>query len=641
MNTAVFHLKMVDFLDEMLRDTSDLSIYCFYSKQLENQFHLCLEFPSQTRYICAYPQTTTHFMSSLHELCPEERIHIGEKSLSFCNQFLDEMAKEAKNIVTNISDQHCLLADKTLPKHCARLIGQAMHQKKQKGKPADKKGSGGQGQGVQQLQTAMPGDESQRKSREEMTMMDKLYIALTELCYSINYYGEIVVWDHKFAPREYLTQHLENRFNKALVGMSMYNAERCEIAKPSEFLNSVKAYMSVFQSLENYVNIDVTRVFNNVLLQQTQPQDSYGEETVTALYTRWYLEVLLRRVSASQILFSPHLRSFVNNNNLPPGDQPLSFNAEEYTDFNELCSLAEVIGPFGIKFLSERLIWHVASQISELKKLVVQNKEVLRAMRSSYDKPDRMKELFKQLTVNDATRKNLDVVDNLLQRVTIIGEILSFKRLLLGAVRAVLEERIPFLLSSVEDFKKMFPEEHPEQLSAYELCSAAGFDCSVDASLVNAVRAQQQNENCSSEEDYHLCCLLIVFIAVSLPKLAKTDTSFFRASLGAHLNNSHCIARAVNTVAGALFTLHARGDTQDRMKEFLALASGSLLRLNSEPEKELIKSKESVYLLLDQIVDESPWLSVDLLESCFPYILLRSSYHFCYKQEEIQGIAVL
>lgn len=50
----------------------------------------------------------------------------------------------------------------------------------------------------------------------------------------------------------------------------MYNPETGEIAKPSELLASVKAYMSVLQSVENYVNIDITRVFNNVLLQQTQ-----------------------------------------------------------------------------------------------------------------------------------------------------------------------------------------------------------------------------------------------------------------------------------------------------------------------------------------------------------------------------------
>lgn len=35
-----------------------------------------------------------------------------------------------------------------------------------------------------------------------------------------------------------------------------------------------------------------------------------------------------------------------------------------------------------------------------------------------------------------------------------------------------------------------------------------------------------------SEEDYHVCCLLMVFIAISLPKLAKSDANFFKASIG-------------------------------------------------------------------------------------------------------------
>jgi hypothetical protein len=58
-------------------------------------------------------------------------------------------------------------------------------------------------------------------------------------------------------------------------------------------------------------------------------------------------------------------------------------------------------------------------------------------MRTSYDQPDKMRDLFRQLTVNDATRKTLDVVDNLLQRLTIIGEILSFKSELQTALNEV------------------------------------------------------------------------------------------------------------------------------------------------------------------------------------------------------------
>ena len=67
------------------------------------------------------------------------------------------------------------------------------------------------------------------------------------------------------------------------------------------------------------------------------------------------------------------------------------------------------------------------------------------------------------------------------------------------------------------------------------------------------------------------------------------------------------------------------------LKEFLALASSSLLRLAQETSKEEVKNRESVYILLDLIVNVSPFLSMDLLESCFPYTLLRNSYHNVHK----------
>lgn len=41
------------------------------------------------------------------------------------------------------------------------------------------------------------------------------------------------------------------------------------------------------------VHIDITRVFNNALLQQTQQIDSHGEKTVAALYTQWFVTVVV------------------------------------------------------------------------------------------------------------------------------------------------------------------------------------------------------------------------------------------------------------------------------------------------------------------------------------------------------------
>uniref|UniRef100_A0A1Q3FXH3 Putative membrane-associated hematopoietic protein n=1 Tax=Culex tarsalis TaxID=7177 RepID=A0A1Q3FXH3_CULTA len=605
LDSMVFHTKMVDNLDEILVETSDLSIFCFYNKMFEDQFHMCLEFPAQNRYIIAFPLICSHFQNCTHEMCPEERHHIRERSLSVVNMFLDEMAKEAKNIITTICDEQCMMADALLPKHCAKILSAAASRKK---KDKNKK---------HMDDIKRPGDESFRKTREELTTMDKLHMALTELCFAINYCPTVNVWEYAFAPREYLCQHLETRFSRALVGMVMYNPDTMEIAKPSELLASVRAYMNVLQTVENYVHIDITRVFNNCLLQQTQAQDSHGEKTIAAHYNTWYSDVLLRKVSGGNIVFSLNQKAFVSIT----AEGCIPFNPEEFSDFNELRALAELIGPYGIKLLNESLMWHIANQVQELKRMVALNKEVLIILRSNFDKPEIMKEQFKRL----------QQVDNVLQRMTIIGVILSFRQLAQEALVDVLDQRIPFLLSSVKDFQEHVPGGDPLK-TVSEMASASGLKCKVDPALSNALKAQKPELD---EGEHLIVCLLMVFVAVSIPKLAKNETSFYRASLEAHTNNTHCMAVAINNIFGAMFTICGQSDIEDRMKEFLALASSSLLRLGQESDKEAIKNRESIYLLLDQIVQESPFLTMDLLESCFPYALIRNAYHAVYKHEQL------
>ncbi|KRX97194.1 Nck-associated protein 1 [Trichinella pseudospiralis] len=344
-----------------------------------------------------------------------QRIHIEEKGLSLCNLFLDEIAKETRNVVSTAYEQHRLLSEELLPKTCAKLIANAINKENRKKSgfmTLEKKGF----KRSLSPQHGYPGDESYRRSREDMTLIDKLHFALTELCFAIDYYPQIVVWEHTFAPREYLTQHIEARFNKTVVAMAMYDKDTQEIAKPSELLNSIRTYMDVLQTLENYVQIDV--VFGS---------------TITS----------------------------------------------------ELCALAEILGAYGMKFLSERLMWHVAGQISELKKLVLQNRESLRAMRTNFDRPDRMRELFRHLTVTDGNKKHLDAVDNLLQRVTIVGEIVCFRDLLRQGLNELVSERVPFLVNCMEDFKRTTCSgDKLDMLPVSEMFSAAGIKCIVDSDLM-------------------------------------------------------------------------------------------------------------------------------------------------------------
>ena len=58
----------------------------------------------------------------------------------------------------------------------------------------------------------------------------------------------------------------------------------------------------------------------------------------------------------------------------------------------------------------------------------------------------------------------------------------------------------------------------------------------------------------------------------------------------------------MNQLLGCLFSLGGHDDTEDRLKEFLALASSSLLRLGQEATIQESRNRESVYILLHQIV---------------------------------------
>jgi hypothetical protein len=63
--------------------------------------------------------------------------------------------------------------------------------------------------------------------------MDKLHMALTELCYAINYCNVIQVWEHGFVPREFFLQHLETRFNKWV--HSSYNTWKQDLISKYRF----------------------------------------------------------------------------------------------------------------------------------------------------------------------------------------------------------------------------------------------------------------------------------------------------------------------------------------------------------------------------------------------------------------------
>uniref|UniRef100_A0A8C1EUN5 NCK associated protein 1 like n=1 Tax=Cyprinus carpio carpio TaxID=630221 RepID=A0A8C1EUN5_CYPCA len=598
MNMAQFHTRMMDSVNELLCETADLSILCFHARVFEKLFSQSSEDVSMQRYLTAFPVICSHFSQCLHPLCPEETEEIENQSLKLCVSFLEEISRQTCTVVLEICAEQCNLHEKLLPKHSAETISTARNKKLKKSLP--KKGD---------VPKEKPGTESLRKDRAIVTNLDKMHQALTELCASYSICADFTVFKHIIVPAEFLLSQLEIRLNKVIVQMANYNQSTHEIARPSDLLAGIQAYVTSLHSLSCYINIDVTRLVKNVLLQQTQPLDSYGSQTITTLYTNWFLEGLLRQASSALIVHCPTTQCFVNQNT----ENEQSFHAEEYADICGLRSLAELIGPYGLKFLNENLMWHIISQVGELKKLVSDNMDVLVQMRANFENPDAMSDLQKKLTG----------CENVLKRMTIIGVILSF--------RSMVQEALGEVNVSIYCLKDLISPEGDIKvtLSVYEMASAAGLPCEIDPALVSAI-ANMQTDNSSIEDEFKITCLLLVFIAVSLPTLCLDPNSFYSRAQGGHQNNIHCLATAVNHIAAAMFTVQ-RKNTRIQLQEFLKVASSILLQLGQNVERMEIKNRDSIYVILHMIVEQSPFLSQDMLETCFPYVLLRNAYREVHK----------
>uniref|UniRef100_A0A7N9APH6 NCK associated protein 1 like n=1 Tax=Mastacembelus armatus TaxID=205130 RepID=A0A7N9APH6_9TELE len=604
MNLIQFHTRMVDSVEEMLQETSEVSILCFYPRVFEKMFSQSSEEMTMKRYLMSFPSVCSLFSQCGHPLCPEEVSAMEKKSLRLCVTFLEQIAKQTSNVVLEICAEQCNLNDQLLAKHCADTISAARHRKQKK--PVPKKG---------EVQKEKPGAESIRKDRSVTTNVDKLHMTLTELCSTYSLCGDFIVFDHIVIPTEFLISHLETRLSELIVRMANYNQATQEIARPSDLLGGIKAYTASLHTLYSYISVDATRLVKSVLLQQTHPLDSQGNQTITTLYTNWYLESLLRQASSSVIVHCPTMHCFVNQTT----DNEPSFRAEEFSDVSELQALAELIGPYGLKFLSENLMWHITSQVSELKKLAIENMDVLVQMRSNFDKPEEMAALRKRLTGGE----------NVLKRMTIIGVILSFRSMAQDCLKDILDKHCPYLVGPITCLRDCISPEADIKvtLSVFELASATGLTCDIDPALVAAI-SSMLSDNTSIDEEYKLSCLLLVYIAVSLPTLALDINSSY--SRERHNNNIHCLATAINQLAAAMFTVQNK-NIEQHLKEFLMIASSTLLQLGQNVERVEVKNRESIYLLLHMIVEESSFLSQDMLESCFPYALLRNAYREVYR----------
>lgn len=79
-----------------------------------------------------------------------------------------------------------------------------------------------------------------------------------------------------------------------------------------------------------------------------------------------------------------------------------------------------------------------------------------------------------------------------------------------------------------------------------------------------------QGRSCLSSVFNHATIYVDYKVIKDLIFWGRTETTHPICTFSGHCNNIHCLAKAINQIAAALFTIH-KGSIEDRLKEFLAV----------------------------------------------------------------------
>ena len=595
MNDTVMHSRAVDDLPKLIEECTDLSFFCFNREYLEHDFRKCLSQGRMLKYAIAYPMVAAEYINSCHDMCPEERHPIGEISINKVNQYLDIIASETCGLLAVNIENRMKYNQQINSSNAANNYLRAHLEKTKKKEKL-----------VSRMETVDPGSESHIPNRGEITSDDTKYYQLVDICWTLNRFIQIEAWGHVFGPREYLTIYLEQNLLKYIHVALQVDPNGNKIRRPSEVSSQLASLTSAIRSLELYLNMDLSRFLSKILLEQTQATDSKGEATIASYYSDWYVQMLhdLSSQDCDSVFYSDERKSFISKSQ--------TFKFETYASHSELQSLAEIIGPYGFRLMRQKLLEDVSNQVKELKRLVIANKEVLVTIRNNLNRPEILNTHCKRIV-------NIEETNN---RLIQIGLILSFRNLCLTALHTVLTTRNGFIIDCIRDIKDHYKQE--DSVVSLELALASGFQLTLDPILLNLLKMHVEE----TQEDFELWTLFMILIGVTIPEMGHKSVVSFNTVLGAHQNNAHCIATSINTLAGCIFHRFGASHPVDRMKEFLQLISNRLLRYCQEGEnvKEHPKYKDHVVILLSTIVKNSSYITLDMLETSFPYALMRESY---------------
>ncbi|KAJ3166104.1 hypothetical protein HDU88_003651 [Geranomyces variabilis] len=639
--------KWLDRYNETLDELCSLRELCFYQSVLHEHLRECIETaPELVRYCGAFGSIAEEFLSNVSAAWPQEAKHIAVHSVLFATEVYSILGQLAGGVahdiaIISVSHGNQLLTQESIPAH-QKATGSDKSKKSKKN----------------YVEKALPnpGSESVLSGTDSgVRNMERLKQLMRNLLFALTGPVTTVIYDSEFQPFEFFLESIGERFASHLLA-SVYKPPEAPVAtgllgfastteeafsfdvkRPSVYLTEVKGYLTAMRFLDCMVPLSCTSAIREVLLEKVsftsareyadaQPDQMVYQvakdqkrphrsnkpgaistnQPILAVYMAWYLEFLGSRATTGTICFSLNRRAFLSRTHL-------IFQAETYTDLNELCALCELVGPQGVRFIDEQLAKMIGSLGNTLKDLMTSTLGLLEGLRAQWADETKSWEALKKFRhMKDFTGRMIN-----------LGFIIDFRNLLNHAVRLVFKDKCPHIYTSIETAHTHYAPNLTAQ-RPYKVVDSMANDIGITGIVDMRIRAVVATL-IGGVSDAGLWSQLPYLAAAMLFNLAYDDSATYNAYIDGLENNGHCLSSAFRVLLAGLAPPAGAPETWSAEKEFLNVSSTILMRLVQKAhDKELhAKNLESSFLVLKRFVEDSSVISADIAESIIPYAIFQ------------------
>ncbi|XP_038970393.1 probable protein NAP1 [Phoenix dactylifera] len=633
-NAAYNWSRCVDELESQLSKHGSLKRLYFYHHHLTAVFRNTMFGPEgRPQHCCAWLGVASSFPECASAIVPEELNKIGRDAILYVESLIESIMGGLEGLINILDSEGGFgsLEMQLVPEQAAIRLSSAV--KNSTSFLKSPKGISG---------LLAPGHESYPEKNNSVKMLEAAMQRLTNLCSVLNDMEPICVMNHVFVLREYMRDCILGNFRRRLLGVLRTDSG---LQRPSIIELLLRRHVSIIHLAEQHISMDLTEGIREVLLTESftgpvsnlqmfeEPADVQTGSAVEII-GNWYSENIVKDISGAGVVF-------MTTHNCFKSSQPIGgYSAESFTDIRELTAFLRIFGGYGFDRIDRMVKEQTAALLNCIDTALRSNREALEGFAGSINSGDRIE--------REANLKQILDMETLIGFCIQAGQAIAFRKLLVDAAGAVLEEKAPLIVSLLHGVAKQLPDEIPDKdgiLRLRRVANSIGVIGEHDTDWIHSIMVEAGAANDSSWS-------LLPYLFASFMMSNIWSMTTYNIETGGFNNNIHCLARCINAVIGG--SEYVRSEREEQQRQ--SLSNGHTHEMQ-EPEilghvavEANIKSAMQLYvkcsaavvldswsdysrscivpklIFLDQLCELSSYLPRSTLEIHIPYTILCSIY---------------